>query len=286
MRPPVKLTTPYASGMTSQVWLAVDSTGDQVVAKLTYDEPTKVEAGLRAAELVDDAGVRSGRPRRTTANELLVSVDADRAKHPLAALEVVVGHPADLSDPAVDRRLGRTMAKIQKAIQHLDVAPFDGLLEYLSDETHEIAYGSVLWPAIRQVVSETADLGLTWGVVYGDGPEPIDVGMGELALVDWGSVRRAPLVWDVVCGARMVGRAGGAVDEFISGFLAGDGPLPPEDVRHMETLSRLRTAELVRSFAWRVDRPEHFAASHGADRRSLSSLAATLGVQLDLGSRS
>ena len=284
MQPPVKLSAPYPGGMTSEVWLAVDAAGDEVVAKLTYDEASKVEAGLRAAELADDAGIRSGRPRRTSGNELVVLVDTDRGRHPLAALELVVGEPADLSDPAVDEQLGRMMGTIQKAIHSLELAPFDGLLEYLSDETHEIAHASELWPTIRQVVSETTSLGLTWGIVYGDGPEPIDIGRGDLGLVDWGSVRRAPLLWDVVCGARMVGRAGGAVDKFIGGFVASDGPMPAEETDHMETLSRLRTAELIRFFAWRVRRPEHFAATHDTDRRSLHSLASTLGVQLDSGS--
>ena len=285
LQPPVKLSSPYVRGMTSDVWLAVDAEGDEVVAKLTYDEPSKVEAGLRAAELADEAGVRSGRPRRTTTGELVVSVSTDTGPHPLAALEVVAGDRADLSEPAVDEQLGRMMATIQKAIQHLDVVPFDGLLEYLSDETHEIAFASVLWPAIRQVVSLTENLNLTWGIVYGDGPEPVDARGGGLGLVDWGSVRRAPLLWDVVCGARSVSRAGGSVDRFITGFLKSDGPMPPEEARHIDALSQLRTAELVRFFAWRVHRPEHFAATHEADRRSLSALAAQLGVHLDADSR-
>lgn len=88
MKPPVELSTPYDRGMTSEVWLAVDATGDQVVAKVTYDEPHKVKAGLRAAELADEAGVRSGRPRRTIDDELLIMVETERGSpHPLAALE-------------------------------------------------------------------------------------------------------------------------------------------------------------------------------------------------------
>ena len=179
MVPPVEMRSPYVHGMSSAVWLAVDAVGDQVVAKLVYDEPSNVEAGLRAAELADDSGVRSGRPRRTVGDELFVMLETDRGEHPLAALEALSGDLADLSDPRVDERLGRLMGTIQGAIQSLDLEPYDGLLEYLSDESHEIAHGSVLWPAIRRVVSETADLALTWGVAYGDGPEPIDLGCGR-----------------------------------------------------------------------------------------------------------
>jgi Ser/Thr protein kinase RdoA (MazF antagonist) len=81
-------------GVQAEVWL-LESGSERWVAKFAYQHQHEFEAGLRAAEIVQEAGVRSGQPLRTRRGALTVMVEGPPGhQHPLAVLEFVLGSPA------------------------------------------------------------------------------------------------------------------------------------------------------------------------------------------------
>jgi Ser/Thr protein kinase RdoA (MazF antagonist) len=101
-------------GSTARAW-RVDAASGPLVARLTSFPLTHVEVSQRIAELVDDAGIPSGRPRRTTDDRLVVDLGDDGR---LSLLEHIPGRMMTIDEIDV-AALGRLLGRVHVAIAEL-----------------------------------------------------------------------------------------------------------------------------------------------------------------------
>lgn len=104
-------------GVQAEVWL-LERGKERWVAKFAYQHQHEFEAGLRAAEIVQQAGVRSGQPLRTGRGALTVMVEGPPGhKHPLAVLEFVHGSPVGrLAAGRMPETAGAVLGRVHSAL--------------------------------------------------------------------------------------------------------------------------------------------------------------------------
>ncbi|MFD0361987.1 phosphotransferase [Nocardia sp. GCM10030253] len=190
-------------GDRARVWRVRTNSGDYV-AKLTFDGRGYVEPGLRIASVVDRAGISTGAPVTTVDGALCVKVYRWRGSWTLAVLELVEGTPFDWSEPEL---CGELLGRVHRILLEAgDVTPAGKLLDFYTAEAGRIGgrEGNALNDALAAVREFDRDIGLSYGVLYGDpAPEILrKTGSGELALIDWGTPSWGPLLHDVVCWHR------------------------------------------------------------------------------------
>jgi homoserine kinase type II len=116
-----------------------------------------------------------------------------------------------------------------------------------------VAAGDWLVAAIEAVRAETNPLALTWSVLHTDpAPEAFvhDDATGVTALIDWAGARRGPVLYDVASAVMYLGGREHA-SAFLDAYRA-HGPLPDEELQHLDAFSRLREAVQGVYFAGRV----------------------------------
>ena len=101
-----------------------------------------------------------------------------------------------------------------------------------------------------------------------------DASTGVTGLVDWTGARRGPVLYDVASAVMYLGGS-----EHSAAFLttyAAEGPLAPDEMRHLDAFRRFREAIQGTYFAWRlatndltggIDRPENERGLNDARRR-------------------
>lgn len=107
----------------------------------------------------------------------------------------------------------------------------------------------------------------------GDGPELRNT-PGGLALIDWGAVTRAPLLWDVF---QWAARAGVGADRFVAAYVDAGGPAAGE-MQHLPVVQRLAAAHQLRFRMFRLATGAHYDESATDDRDALIGAATVLGV--------
>lgn len=261
-------------GATSDVFDIRVVDGRRFAAKLTYDLRSVVEPALRTAELVQQrTGIRTGSPVRAMDGSLTVDTDSVAGlQHPLALMEWVEGAPVRVEDRAEE--CGRLLARVHETQVGLDVSAPDTVIAYLQDQSVDYRGRLLIARTVQDAVDAVTGLGqLTWGTCYGDGPELRDTASG-LALIDWGAVTRAPLLWDVV---QWAASAGGAADRFVAAYSESGGPAANE-MRHLAVLRRLLAAHQLRFRMFRLANGRHYDESATGDRNALVTAATVLGV--------
>jgi Ser/Thr protein kinase RdoA (MazF antagonist) len=123
---------------------------------------------------------------------------------------------------------------------------------------------------------------VTYGPIYGDGLQlRVDGRDGSIGLIDWGTVCRGPLLFDLALAAHHAGQVD--LSELWAGYLAV-GPLQPAELaglRHYEALMWARSAKY---FAFRLEHRVRLGdARRGANQaalaRAVSALQRLLGVE-------
>jgi Ser/Thr protein kinase RdoA (MazF antagonist) len=274
---PVTLTDSLIRGVTADVWLVDDGAGTRYVAKFAYENQAYFESGLSIAEHVErSTGLTTGRPVRDRAGELTVMLPSvPGQKHPLALLTYIAGTPTQLEPDAT----AALLARVHSGLRDTDPAATADPFGYLTDDSIDIAHADVIRPVLHKAAGDVlACRGLTWGTCYGDGPEPIRTSSGSIALVDWGGVLHAPLLWDV---AEWVETYSDPQDR--QAFIAECRTLRFIDTAefvHLDRLARLRDARALRYRAHRVLHADHYTDTRLRDAQALQQLAARFDIQL------
>jgi homoserine kinase type II len=239
-----------------------------------------VEAGLRAAEHVQSAGVAAGAPVRAADGALTVAAGDGL----LALLHWVPGRPLRRDDPLDQQWWGDTLATVHRALArfgHPGLARFTGVRA----EGAHLARPAWLRPAVRAAVEAFRRLRvtdqLTYGVLHGE-PSPgdfrLDPATGRVGVVEWGSAVTGPLVYDVAAAVLFAGGEAASA-ELVDGYLAAAAIAPTGAVSRDEceaalpTMLRLRAAVLADRLAARLARD----GGSDADREALSATRALLG---------
>lgn len=274
---PLILTDSLIRGVTADVWLVEDGAGTRYVAKFAYESQTYFETGLSIAEHVEcTTGLTTGRPVRARAGNLTVMLPSvPGQKHPLALLTHIAGTPIQLApDAAAD-----LLARVHSGLRDVDPAPTSDVFGYLTNDSIAIAHGDVIRPVLHKATADVlACPDLTWGACYGDGPEPIRTPTGAIALVDWGAVLHAPLLWDVAEWAETYGdsreRHAFVIEcqrlDFINAA----------EFAYLDRLTRLRDARALRYRAHRVLHADHYNETRLRDAQAVEQLMARFDIQL------
>lgn len=249
-----------AQGFTSDVWL-VRTPDVRLVAKLAYDDQSAFEGGLRAAAIADRCGIPSGAPLLTANGELTVMVAAlPGQRHPLALLRFVAGEPLDLRAPDAAHVVGGMIGHVHRALREagnaLDLP--DRLFPFLTEEQPELgARFPWLMPAIQRAIGAVrefeATMPVTYGITYGDDMEFVrETGTGRIGLLDWGTVGRGPLLFDLAIAVEMLHRAGseGRIP-LVCNYVA-EAAVTPDETRGLDRYIALLWARQARFFAWRI----------------------------------
>ncbi|NLU70517.1 phosphotransferase [Streptomyces sp. HNM0574] len=185
-------------GDRSRVWRV--ETGDgPYVAKLTFDEPAYVAPGLRIASVLDRAGVPTGAPVPAPDGSLYRPVVRHRGRPWTLALHTFVpGAPLEPSDGAAAGEAGELLGRVHRLLTTLPEVPRPAghLLDHYRGEARRL--GRRRGAALRKALKALSRTTFTEGVLYGDPAPEILRGPGPLALIDWGTPSRGPLLHDVV----------------------------------------------------------------------------------------
>lgn len=245
--------TPLPLGLNSETWL-VETEGRKCVAKLV-DARDAASAGFAAAAHLADHGVRSGAPVRSVRDDVLVPVKQSW----LALLRHEPGRPLRV-DSARDRRLwGEALGRCHRVLAEFE--PPEAIerwpWSWLTSESPHLHLEPWILPAVHsasvQATRYVERHQLRQGFLHGD-PNPQEFlvdDMGDVAVLDWGSTLRGPLLYDLGSALFFAGGSRRRLDPFLEGYRRNveiDGPT--ED--GLRVFLRLRWAAQAWYFAWRV----------------------------------
>jgi Ser/Thr protein kinase RdoA (MazF antagonist) len=236
---------PMEAGPGSLTWQA-----GRYVVKFADDEPGHFTTGLRAAEVVDRAGIRTGAPVRTRTGELCVLAPRGRQSWVLALLRRVGG--GHLSVHAVAPEvLGEFLGRLHRILRGCPAAGAWNPADVLGHMTRGITRAQP--PGIQQMISQAvSDVSAFYGaarraqLLYGDGPGIFSVNGTDIsAIIDWGGVRAGSPADDIGCWT-----AHGATDRILlpaytAAFLDGyrrSNDLPAAEAAAVPLFQRLRIA--------------------------------------------
>jgi hypothetical protein len=275
---PIGLSDPLNPGGTADTWLVTDGEGRRYVAKYAYAGRMIFESGLRVSGHVESTtDLRTGSPLPTPDGRLTTMLRNPIGRpYPLALLRFVEGRAVAPNDGLNVRDAARLLAKV-----HYSVASYPGRVSdsvaNLENESVEVGYEESLGPIIRAAARTLRELdSITLGVNYGHRPEAIVCTDGSTGLIDWGSVNRAPLLWDVMRWSDLFREADDR-KTFVD-IYRECGPVPACEFEVMDQLAYVRAVHHLRFRAFRVLHSEqhHFTQEH--DRTELIRLARQFGV--------
>jgi homoserine kinase type II len=227
-------------GMNSAVWLA--SGGEwRVVLKSVDVSDAAFEPGLELALRLDEAGIRTGRPHRSKHGRLVERVDGRQ----VAVLEYIDGVQLTAADhAAVGDLLGRVHSAA--AVGSGEVADW---LRFLMPFEDSLDLEPWIRPAVEGAVADAVALGpVSWSWLHGDPAAEAFLRQpdGQVALIDWGSAMRGPILYDVA-SARMY-----SGERIVPAYLDRRPDLRDEVERGLDTFLRIRQAVQAGYFAWRI----------------------------------
>ncbi|MET9271116.1 phosphotransferase [Kribbella sp. NPDC003557] len=227
-------------GMNSAAWLAVGAAW-WVVLKAVPADDSAFEPGLELAARLDDAGIRTGRPRRSKHGRYVEHVDGRQ----VAVLEFIDGVELTAADhAAIGDLLGRVHAAA--AVDRGDTAEW---LRLLLPFEECLDLEPWIRPAVEGAIADAVALGpLSWSWLHGDPAAEAFVRQpdGQVALIDWGSAMRGPILYDVA-SARMYND-----EPVVPAYLRRRPDLTDEVERGLNTFLRVRYAVQAGYFAWRI----------------------------------
>jgi homoserine kinase type II len=219
------------SAMNSSAWI-VEADGERFILKVS--SPTD-EPGLNVAAWLADRGLRTGAPVRTTVRDGRL----------VALLRFVDGRA--LSEDDVDA-VGQTLGRVHRLLVNAPVPPGMDRWPWPWLDTgliQDVALRSAASGAIKRADRIARDV--THGILHGD-PAPeafLDVGGGEIGLIDWGAALHGPLLYDVA-SAEMY------TDERVIEAYARTGPLGRRELAHVPAFLAFRWALQAWYFSTRL----------------------------------
>ncbi|MBA8803667.1 homoserine kinase type II [Nocardioides ginsengisegetis] len=239
---------PLGGGMNSETWL-VDHEGSTYVAKAVAPGwAAALAAGCDVATMLAAAGFVTGRPVPTRAGDLVLVEPA------LALLEHVPGRELDGATDDEQRWIAGTLAGVHAAGgPRIGPGAATFAPEWVSPDAPGVEGHPWLAAAIETVRAETDPLTVTWSVLHTDpAPEAFvhDDRTGVTGLIDWAGARRGPVLYDVASAVMYLGGPESA-SAFLDTYRA-DGPLPDEEMRHLDAFRRLRQVVQGVYFAGRL----------------------------------
>jgi homoserine kinase type II len=227
-------------GMNSLAWLA--STGARrVVVKAVGLDDGAFEPGLELAARLDDAGVRTGRPLTSKQGRLVERVDGRQ----VAVLEYIDGEELGPADQAA---IGELLGRVHSAAAVESGVTADWLRFLLPFEA-SLDLEPWIRPAVGAAVADAISLGtLSWAWLHGDPAAEAfrRQSDGRIALIDWGSAMRGPILYDVASAVMYNG------DPTVAAYLRRRPDLTDELDRGLPTFLRVRWAVQAGYFAWRI----------------------------------
>ncbi len=230
-------------GMGSETWVAA-ADGCRVVVKAVHGGDAGFGPGLELAVRLDDAGVVTGRPRRSAAGRVVERV----GERQVGVLEFVDGVP--LTEAAADQRaVGETLSRVHK----VSATPPGELTDWLQ---HVIQFDQYFdledWirPAVEGALAGVKTLdGLSWAWLHGDPAAEAFLRQpgGDIALIDWGAAMHGPLLYDLASAVMYAGTA----DNVVPAYLTRRPDLAGEVEGGLDAFLRVRFAVQAGYFAWR-----------------------------------
>ena len=249
---------PLDGGFTSHVW-RIDSGESAYVAKLAYQPPNDVENGLRAAAILARHGLRTGPALPTRAGGLTKLVEYPAGHwHALAVLRFVDGEPLDWRAADAVRIVGNTLGIIHRFLREdSSVELHDQLFTYLIDDKawgHQLEIEPLIACAVAAVRSFESECPVTYGPIYGDGLQVRVNGRdGAVVVIDWGTVSRGPLLFDLALAAHAARRAGHIdLSELWRSYLAV-APMQPAELDGLRYYDALMWARSAKYFGYRLN---------------------------------
>ncbi|TCC39709.1 phosphotransferase enzyme family protein [Kribbella sindirgiensis] len=227
-------------GMNSVTWLAT-SGAERVVLKAVGLDDAAFEPGLELAVRLDDAGVPTGRPRWSKHGRLVERVDGRQ----VAVLEYVDG---DELVPADQEAIGDVLGRIHSAASLESGATADWL-RFLLPFEESLDLEPWIRPAVEAATADAIALGpVSWAWLHGDPAAEAfrRQADGRVALIDWGSAMRGPILYDVASAVMYNG------DPVVPAYLRRRPDLTAELEHGLLTFLRVRYAVQAGYFAWRI----------------------------------
>ncbi|TDO54735.1 homoserine kinase type II [Kribbella sp. VKM Ac-2527] len=247
-------------GMNSAVWLAA-ADGWRVVVKSVDAADESFAAGLELAARLADAGLVTGRPVPSKSRQTVERVE-DRL---IGVLEYVGGQP--LTGTVEDQR---TVGDLLGRVHRVSATPPGELEDWLHLVTQLDEYLDLeewIRPAVEGALEGVRALdGVSWAWLHGDPAAEAFLRQpdGEVALIDWGSAMRGPLLYDV---ASAVMYAGGAPDHVVPAYLDQRPGLANEVETGLTAFLRIRWAVQAAYFAWRCSNDIRTGIADPAENR-------------------
>jgi homoserine kinase type II len=244
-------------GMGSETWLAAGD-GWRVVVKSVDSVDTAFAPGLELAVRLDDAGIVTGRPRPSTAGQLVERV----GERLVGVLEFVEGVPLTGADAAA---VGETLARVH------------GVTGYAAGDLHEwlhllrqfdpwLDLEEWIRPAVEGAMDGVRRLGsLSWAWLHGD-PAPeafLRRPDGTIALIDWGAAMHGPVLYDVASAVMYAG----SPDHVVPTYLNLQSELAEEVKAGLDVFLEVRWAVQAGYFAWRCSNDVRTGIADPAENR-------------------
>jgi Ser/Thr protein kinase RdoA (MazF antagonist) len=245
----------HDGGMGSQTWI-VDRGDDRWVAKAVAPHLAGSFAhGLQVAQLLEDAGIRSGVPAPALSGSVAVdTASGDR----VALLTWVPGSALTGSDEGEQRLIGATLARVHGVLRDREL-PGAQRFHWVDPVAARLGLRPWLRSAIGEAVDALAELQRrepAWpqGLLHADpAPEAFryDATTGHCGIIDWGSALRGPLLYDLASAVMYLAgpdRAAAMIDAYrAAGLLTAR-----EIADGLPVMLRFRWAVQADYFAWRI----------------------------------
>lgn len=227
-------------GMNSAAWLA-SAGGWRVVVKAVGLDDSGFGPGLELAARLDDAGVRTGRPRVSKHGRFVERVDGRQ----VAVLEYVDGVELGPADQAV---IGDLLGQVHLATAVEPGATADWL-RFLLPFEESLDLEPWIRPAVEGAAADAVRLGpVSWAWLHGDPAAEAfrRQSDGQIALIDWGGAMRGPILYDIASAVMYNG------DPVVAAYRRRRPDLTDELDRGLPTFLRVRYAVQAGYFAWRI----------------------------------
>jgi Ser/Thr protein kinase RdoA (MazF antagonist) len=178
--------------------------------------------------------------------------------HALAVLRFVDGEPLDWCAPDAVRIIGNTLGIIHRVLREdSSVELHDQLFTYLIDDTawgHQPEIEPLIACAVAAVRSFESEYPVTYGPIYGDGLQVRVNGRdGAIGVIDWGTVSRGPLLFDLALVVHAARRAGHLdLSELWRSYLAV-APMQPAELDGLRYYEALMWARSAKYFGYRLN---------------------------------
>ena len=252
-------------GMNSAVWLASGAEW-RVVLKSVDRGDSGFAPGLELAVRLDGAGIPTGRPYPSKYGRLVERVDGRQ----VAVLDYIDGEPLGAGDQA---EIGDLLARAHSAAA-LEIGEVAQWLQFLLPFEDCLDLEPWIRPAIEDAVADAIALGpLSWSWLHGDPAAEAFIRQlnGDIALIDWGSALRGPILYDVASAVMYCG------DPVVPAYLHRRPDLADEVERALPTFLRVRWSVQAGYFAWRITNNVLTGIAHPTE--NLKGLAFAPGVK-------